>query len=398
MSKLSILEMDNNLLYLDSWDKTHTGGNVTYVPLTKDGKTQTEILNEAIADASEGDTLILASGTYTVVASDWDGDADIEAIVINKGINLVGQGMQATVITCGSTQSDTLEITASNVTVSNMTINNTGHDTTAIWIYPEDSVDSLSSIVIENIRINSYVADGANLGILATNASVDIHDCEITVATVNTSAAGISLYIDPNATDDMNCVLTNNTIIVSGTASAVVSPRVFGNEGIRIFCSLSTTRSLNVNMYNVDSRATTVASAADYGIRVTSATIAGHATEAFKATVNAYNCLFSGTTKDVRVYGLSSISTNVLNLYGCTLENGTPQGVGGATGLPDGAVNNLGIIAAKGIQVADNAASASAFNLGTLRYRQSGTASYCEMSMQTGASSYSWVVVKSNAW
>jgi hypothetical protein len=53
---------------------------------------------------------------------------------------------------------------------------------------------------------------------------------------------------------------------------------------------------------------------------------------------------------------------------------------------------------AKGVQVADNTASASAFNLGTLRYRQSGTASYCEMSMQTGSSSYAWTVVKSVTW
>ena len=397
-SKLTIEEMDNNLDYLNGWDKTHPGGNVTYVPLTKVGKTQTEIINDAITAASSGDTLILASGTYNVVASDWDGDADIEAIVIDKAINLVGQGMQSTVISCNTAQSDTIEITSSGVTIANMTINNTGHDTTAVWIYPEPLTGpSLSGIVIENIRINSFVADGANLGILATDASVDIHDCEITVSTINTSSAGISLYIDPNATSNMNCVLTNNTIIVNG-ATALNGGAVFGNEGIRTFCSLNTTYSLNVDMYNVDSRATTVGGTVDYGIRVTSATVGGHSGEAFKATINAYNCLFSGTTKDVRVYGLSSSSTNILNLYGSTLVNGTPQGIGGASGAPGAAVNNLGIVTAKGIQVADNTSTATAFNVGTLRYRVSGTSSICEMVMQTGAASYAWTVLKTNTW
>jgi hypothetical protein len=397
-SELSWNEMDGNFNYLNSWDKSHIGGNITYVPLTKEGYTQTEIINNAISVASAGDTLILASGTYNVVAT----------IVINQSINLLGQGMQATIITCDTHSSDTIEITTSNVTLSNMTINNTGHDTTAIWIYPE-SPGNLSGILIENIRINSYVAygaEGTNLGILSDNSSVDIHDCEITVSTVNISSAGISLYIDMDATSDINCVLTNNTITVNG-GSSLKEGAAFGNEGIRVFCSLHTTYLLNVNMFNVDSRATTAESAVDYGIRVTSETIDGHATEAFNATVNAYNCLFSGTTKDARVYGLNSESTNKLNLYGCTLVNGTPQGIGGDSGLPGLAVNNLGIIAAKGIQVADNTSEASAFNQGTLRYRVaenpgggSGDAyrSYCEMSMQTGTSTYSWEIIKYNSF
>ena len=393
-SELSWNEMDGNFNYLNSWDKSHIGGNITYVPLTKEGYTQTEIINNAISAASAGDTLILASGTYNVVATDWDA-ADIEAIVIDKSINLIGQGMQSTIITCDTPSSDTIEITASNVTLSNMTINNTGHDTTAIWIHHLEG-SSLSGILIKNIRINR--------GILSENSSVDIHDCEITVSTFNETSAGISLYIDEYATSDMNCVLTNNTITVNGD---VTLSKGFGNEGIRVFCSLNTTYLLNVNMFNVDSRATTAESEIDYGIRVTSETINGHATESFNATVNAYNCLFSGTTKDARVYGLNSGSTNKLNLYGCTLVNGTPQGIGGASGLPGLAVNNLGIIAAKGIQVADNTSEASAFNQGTLRYRVaenpgggSGDAyrSYCEMSMQTGTSTYSWEIIKYNSF
>jgi hypothetical protein len=384
-SRLTTAEMDENFNYLNSWDKSMEGGHVTYVPLTKDGKTQTEILNEAFDAASAGDTLILASGTYTVSST----------IIIDKSITVLGQAMDATTITSSVNLSDTLDITASNVTLANITINNTGHDSTAVFIHPTNSGDpNLTGVTIENITINSLVADGANLGILANNSNVDIHDCQITVTTVNTSSAGISLYIDPNATADIRCFMSGNTIQVYG-ATSVVPPAVFGNEGIRIFCSLNTVYTLNVDMYNVDSRATTVGASADYGIRVTSATGAG---VAYKAIVNSYNCVFGGTTKDVRVFGTGVGTTNTLNLHGCTLLNGTPQGIGGASGAPGVAVNNSGIIAAKGIQVADNAATASAFNVGTMRYRVSGNNSYCEMVMQTAASTYEWTIVKTNAW
>jgi len=392
-AELSWSEMDGNFTYLNSWDKTHTGGNVTYVPLTKVGKTQTQVINEAIADANDGDTLILASGTYDVVATDWDGDADIEGIVIDKSINLVGQGMQATIITCDTAQSDTIEITSSNVTISDMTINNTGHDTTGIYIYPEEQGNpNLTNVIVENIRINSYVADGANYGILTNNASVDIHDCEVTVSTINTSALGISLYVDVFATADITCNLTNNVINVSGNATPGGSNT---NEGIRVFCGTGSNYTLTANLWHNDARANTVGGAADYGLRLTSSTLP---VIAYKATVNAYHCTFTGTTRDVRVYGTATASTNTLNLYGCILTNGTVQGIGGVSGAPGTAIVNSGILMAKGIQVANNSAAASVLNVGTLRYRQSGTASYCEMSMQTGAASYDWTVIKSNTW
>ena len=50
------------------------------------------------------------------------------------------------------------------------------------------------------------------------------------------------------------------------------------------------------------------------------------------------------------------------------------------------------------LQVADDAAAASASNVGAIRYRTSGNNSYCEMCMQTGASTYAWVVIKQNTW
>lgn len=53
---------------------------------------------------------------------------------------------------------------------------------------------------------------------------------------------------------------------------------------------------------------------------------------------------------------------------------------------------------AGGIQMADDTANASAFKVGTQRYRVSGNNSYVDMCMQTGASTYSWVNIVTYAW
>ena len=50
------------------------------------------------------------------------------------------------------------------------------------------------------------------------------------------------------------------------------------------------------------------------------------------------------------------------------------------------------------IQIADDTASASADKEGAIRYRKNTNNSYVEMCMQTGASTYAWVIIKQNTW
>jgi hypothetical protein len=51
-----------------------------------------------------------------------------------------------------------------------------------------------------------------------------------------------------------------------------------------------------------------------------------------------------------------------------------------------------------GLQIADDASTPSAATVGTMRYRTSGSNSYADMVMQTGASTYEWVTVIANRW
>jgi hypothetical protein len=51
-----------------------------------------------------------------------------------------------------------------------------------------------------------------------------------------------------------------------------------------------------------------------------------------------------------------------------------------------------------GVKIGDDASTAAVGNVGTMRYRVSGNNSYMDMCMQTGASTYAWVNIKTNSW
>lgn len=73
--------------------------------------------------------------------------------------------------------------------------------------------------------------------------------------------------------------------------------------------------------------------------------------------------------------------------------NGTTSNVGIGTASPASKLDVNG-----GIRMADDSSTASASNVGTLRYRTSGNNSYVDMCMQTGASTYAWVNIVQNNW
>lgn len=50
------------------------------------------------------------------------------------------------------------------------------------------------------------------------------------------------------------------------------------------------------------------------------------------------------------------------------------------------------------IKVGDDSTVASASNVGAIRYRADANNSYCEMCMQTGATTYAWIIIKQNTW
>jgi len=92
------------------------------------------------------------------------------------------------------------------------------------------------------------------------------------------------------------------------------------------------------------------------------------------------------------IYSLGSDIRRWKSLYSNTItDDGTNVGIGNST--PKSKLDVAG-----GIQCADDTAAASANKVGTTRYRTDANNSYCEMCMQTGASTYAWVIIKQNTW
>ena len=108
-------------------------------------------------------------------------------------------------------------------------------------------------------------------------------------------------------------------------------------------------------------------------------------------TTSVYLGAFSRPLPDVD-------STNEIVLGAETYGNGTNTATYGNTFIENHYFPGGNIITSGSVKVADDAAAASATNVGAIRYRSDANNSYQEMSMQTGAAAYAWVIIQQNTW
>jgi hypothetical protein len=271
---------------------TWTGGNVTYVPLNGDIQTY-------VTAATAGDTLVLASGVYTITST----------ITINKELNIRGQGRSGFVTTPITASHGTLissstaavtafSITNDNVRIANLSINLTGAGSTGI----STSTD-LAGIVFDNLDliINST---GANLAFSIHGSDTVMRDSTFYITSSDSTAAGV--YFFNNATTNISALL--DAFNVTGTA-------VGANGYAYAFACVNgnNANTLTLNLSNSVARALG-GSALDVAVASTSVTTNN-------STVNCYMCNLDGA-----VYDAYQTGTNELNLGGSVIENGTILG------------------------------------------------------------------------
>jgi hypothetical protein len=100
--------------------------------------------------------------------------------------------------------------------------------------------------------------------------------------------------------------------------------------------------------------------------------------------INQPSAFLFANGQNIRDSGSAGLNINSINEF---LVNGTSfEFIGG------------NIKTTGSVQVADNTATASALNVGSIRYRADSNNSYVEISMQTGPTYFAWSVIVQNSW
>jgi len=264
-----------------------SGGNVIYVPL--DGDIQTYVNN-----AEDGDTLVLASGEYTITST----------ITINKQLNIVGQGntgfvtfpvtpSHGTLISSSTASLTAFQIDHDNVRIAHLSIDLTGFESRGVvtnW--------NLQGIVLTNIDV-TINCSGNPEGFKFYSSDVVMRNLTFYITSTYGVAIGVRVYNDVSTTRNAVVDCFNVTGTVKGSIGAALG-FLCGNYN----CVYTIT--LNLNSCRVVCLAGTPQDWAIYvGSTVTNNSI-----------VNAYLCIINGSDYDVYVDG-----GNQLNLYGSILVN-----------------------------------------------------------------------------
>jgi hypothetical protein len=262
-----------------------TGGNVIYVPLS--GDIQTYITN-----ATAGDTLVLASGVYTITST----------LTVDKQLNIVGQGRSGfvtspvtpshgTLISSSTASIVGFMLTNDNIRLSDLSINLTGDDSVAI-----QSSANLQGIVFNDIDI---IVDciGTARGFYLENTDTILRDITFYITSSDGIATGIYIHNNGSATKDSVVDAFNVTGIVQGATTYAYALACWNNN---------TAYTITLNLYN--SVCTALAGTAlNVGVASFSQTTSN-------SIVNAYMCTIDG--QDYDVYQNNS---NELNIGGSVI-------------------------------------------------------------------------------
>lgn len=259
-------------------------GNVTYVPIGA----SIEAYHDA---ATAGDTLILASGTYTIT----------DDIDITKAINIVGQGMGKTIIKCDTASKKVFDITSAAARISDLTIDITADTTRAF------AVTTTTGFVFENINISIANASmSAPIYTLNSNGTYR----NITATGVASVGSAYIFYIDYSAATvavGQSYILDSDISVSSAAGATTAYPIYIRDNGT----------DSDQTIYIRNSKFTGLVGNTKNGLDADGGDI----------IVYAENSIFDGATADV-----TQANSATINLRDCVLVNNTTSGTITQTG------------------------------------------------------------------
>jgi hypothetical protein len=184
-----------------------SGGNTVYVPLGGD-------IQAYVTAAVAGDTLVLASGVYTITST----------ITINKQLNIRGQGSSGfvtapvtpshgTLITSTTASVTAFSITSDNVRIADLSINLTGASSVGI-----STANNLQGIVFNNIDV-IVNCSGPAVGFTALGTDVVMRDLTYYCISSDNLAAGALVYNNASTTRAATIDCFSVTGTVQGAAT-----------------------------------------------------------------------------------------------------------------------------------------------------------------------------------
>lgn len=269
-----------------------SGGNVTYVPLNGD-------IQEYVTAAIAGDTLILASGVYTITST----------ITINKQLNIMGQGLSGfvtapvtpshgTLITSSTAAVTAFLISSDNVRLANFSLNLTGAGSLGI-----NTTNNLKGIVLNEIDV-IVTCTGAALGFTIYGSSCVLRNLSFYITSSDSYAYGLWVWNDSSTTQNVIADCYNVTGTVSGQATSACA----------FLCeNVNDANTVTLNLYSCVVKAVS-GTALDIAVGCISTTT-------FNAIVNCYLCTLDGADWDAYQTG-----SNILALGGSVLVNNKISG------------------------------------------------------------------------
>lgn len=203
--------------------------STTTIYVNTDGTADYIRIQDAIDNASDGDTVYVYSGTYK------------ENVVINKRVNLIGEHKETTIIDGGGKE-DVVYVCVNHVNVSNLTITNSGSGWDDAGIKLNSFYTMVTKCIIKNNDFGVYLDHSSNNQI--TDCNIFSNDIGIiTVCSSNNTITGcdiqfnrdygVKLFYSSNYNEITDCIISSNDggiLMISSSNNLIENCSVYLNE------------------------------------------------------------------------------------------------------------------------------------------------------------------------